>query len=85
MKRYANWNACYTCGFDIPDGQRVFHFMGEPNETRHLVIANEEAALSPPWSIHCGAGTASYSFIWAMAGDNIDYTDMDFHQAADLK
>ena len=70
--------------FDIPDGQRVFHFMGEPSETRHLVIANEEAALSPPWSIHCGAGTASYSFIWAMAGDNVDYRDVEVVKMEDL-
>jgi 4-deoxy-L-threo-5-hexosulose-uronate ketol-isomerase len=71
--------------FDIPEGQRVFHFMGEPSETRHLVIANEEAALSPPWSIHCGAGTASYSFIWAMAGDNVDYRDVEVVRMEDLR
>lgn len=71
--------------FDIPEGQRVFHFMGEPQETRHLVIANEEAALSPPWSIHCGAGTASYSFIWAMAGDNVDYRDVELVRMEDLR
>lgn len=71
--------------FDIPDGQRVFHFMGEPQETRHLVIANEEAALSPPWSIHCGVGTASYSFIWAMAGDNVDYRDVESVAMEDLR
>lgn len=71
--------------FDIPEGQRVFHFMGEPQETRHLVIADEEAAISPPWSIHCGAGTASYSFVWAMAGDNVDYRDMDPVATEDLR
>jgi 4-deoxy-L-threo-5-hexosulose-uronate ketol-isomerase len=62
---------------DLPESARVVHLMGEPNETRSLVVANEEGALSPPWSIHCGAGTAAYSFIWAMAGDNVDYRDVE--------
>ncbi len=71
--------------FDLPDDARVFHFMGQPQETRHIVMANEEAVISPPWSIHCGAGTAAYTFCWAMAGDNVDFTDMDMVAMGDLR
>ena len=63
--------------FDLPPDQRVLHLMGEPQQTRPLWVSNEQAILSPPWSIHSGCGTAAYSFVWGMAGENREYTDMD--------
>ena len=71
--------------FDVPEQQRVFHFMGQPTETRHLLVANHQAIVSPPWSIHSGCGTSNYSFIWGMAGENYTYTDMDIVSISDLR
>ncbi|MGO4918100.1 5-dehydro-4-deoxy-D-glucuronate isomerase [Maribacter spongiicola] len=63
--------------FDVEEGQTVCHFMGEPQHTRHIFIENNQAVLSPEWSIHSGSGTCAYSFVWGMAGENLDYSDMD--------
>jgi 4-deoxy-L-threo-5-hexosulose-uronate ketol-isomerase len=71
--------------FDVRADQRVFHFMGQPQQTRHLLVANHEAVISPPWSIHSGCGTANYGFIWGMAGENYTYTDMDPAPLKDLR
>lgn len=71
--------------FDVPKNQGVMHFMGKPQETRHLWVQNDQAIISPPWSIHAGSGTASYSFIWAMAGENQDFADMDFIELKNIR
>jgi 4-deoxy-L-threo-5-hexosulose-uronate ketol-isomerase len=71
--------------FDIPDKQRVFHFMGQPKETRHIVVDNHEAVISPPWSVHFGSGTSNYGFIWGMAGENQAFIDMDQVPVPELK
>ncbi|WP_088042579.1 5-dehydro-4-deoxy-D-glucuronate isomerase [Bacillus sp. EAC] len=71
--------------FDMEPETRVFHFMGKPDETRHLILKNEQAVISPSWSIHTGTATSNYTFIWGMCGENITYTDMDFVKMEDLK
>jgi 4-deoxy-L-threo-5-hexosulose-uronate ketol-isomerase len=71
--------------FEVPDKQAICHFMGAPDETRHIWLKNEQAVLSPSWSIHSAAGTSNYTFIWGMAGENLDYGDMDVRQPDTLK
>lgn len=71
--------------FEVPEGQAVSHFMGPVDETRHIWMQNEQAVISPPWSIHSGAGTSNYTFIWGMAGENMDYDDMDKSPITDLR
>jgi len=95
LKPGSMWNTmpCHTHNrrsevyfyFDMPEDGVVFHFMGEPHETRHLVVRNEQAVISPSWSIHCGVGTASYTFIWGMAGENQAFDDMDPVAMQDLR
>ncbi len=71
--------------FEVPEGQAICHFMGDPVETRHIWMQNEQAVISPPWSIHSAAGTSNYTFIWGMAGENLDYGDMDMIQPNELR
>ncbi|MFI3250392.1 MAG: 5-dehydro-4-deoxy-D-glucuronate isomerase [Eubacteriales bacterium] len=71
--------------FEVPEDQVVMHFMGEPQETRHIVMQNFEAVISPSWSIHSGCGSASYSFIWAMGGENQEFTDVNVIKTTELK
>jgi 4-deoxy-L-threo-5-hexosulose-uronate ketol-isomerase len=71
--------------FDVPENQTVFHFMGEPTETRHIAVHNDEAVINPSWSIHAGSGTRNYTFIWSMCGENRTYSDQDFIATEDLR
>jgi len=91
----SNWNTmpCHTherrmevyLYFDMDENNAVFHMMGTPNETRHIIVRNEEAVISPSWSIHSGVGTKNYTFIWGMVGENQDFDDMDHCKTSDLK
>lgn len=71
--------------FQLPEDQVVAHFMGEPEETRNIWVKNEQAVISEPWSVHCGAGTSNYMFIWGMGGENLNYGDMDILKTTDLR
>ncbi|MFA6801465.1 MAG: 5-dehydro-4-deoxy-D-glucuronate isomerase [Acholeplasmataceae bacterium] len=71
--------------FDMEEKTKVFHLMGQPSETRHLVVSNEQAVISPSWSLHAGVGTSNYTFIWGMCGENITFTDMDQIDMDDLR
>jgi 4-deoxy-L-threo-5-hexosulose-uronate ketol-isomerase len=75
---------CYLY-FGLPEGQRIVHLMGRPDETRNIIVADEQAVISPSWSVHCGFGTASYSFVWAMGGENQAFEDMDHVAVTEMR
>lgn len=73
------------CYFDMPENGTVMHFLGEPDEMRHVALREKHAVLSPPWSVHCGAGTGGYAFVWAMGGENQEFDDMDHIKTTDVR